>query len=260
MPLPTSENEIRQAVQEHYAGVAKSANSCCGPSCCSPSSTSLGYTAQELSSVPDGADLGLGCGNPQLISELRPGEVVLDLGSGAGFDCFLAANQVGATGRVIGVDMTPEMLERARQNATKGGYANVEFREGLIEKLPVEDGSIDVIMSNCVVNLSPAKAEVCHEAYRVLKQGGRIAISDVVALVPLPAEVRQELSLYSACIAGAATIDDMKSMLRDAGFENVEINARLEESRMMIQEWAPGSGLEEYVASAMITARKPEAR
>ncbi len=256
MPLPTSQDEIRQVVQEHYAEVAKSAQSCCAPSCCSPSSTSLGYTAEDLTSVPKGADLGLGCGNPQLISELKPGEVVLDLGSGAGFDCFLAANKVGPTGMVIGVDMTPEMLDRARQNAHKGGYSNVEFRQGLIEDLPVEAGTVDVIMSNCVVNLSPAKAQVYQEAFRVLKPGGRIAISDVVAFQPLPIEIREQLSLYSACIAGAATIADIEGMLRDAGFDNINIQAKLEESRMMVQEWAPGSGLEEYVASAMITASK----
>lgn len=257
MPLPTSQGEIRQAVQEHYAEVAKGAQSCCAPSCCSPSSTSLGYTVEDLTSVPEGADLGLGCGNPQLISELKPGEVVLDLGSGAGFDCFLAANKVGPSGKVIGVDMTPEMLERARQNATKGGYSNVEFRQGLIEDLPVEDGTIDVIMSNCVVNLSPAKAQVYQEAFRVLKPGGRIAISDVVAFQPLPAEVREQLSLYSACIAGAASIDDIEAMLAAAGFEAVNIEVRTEESRAMVQEWAPGSGLEAYVASAMIQARRP---
>lgn len=257
MPLPTSQDEIRQAVQDHYAEVAKASQSCCGPTCCSPSSTILGYTVKDLSSVPDGADLGLGCGNPQLISELKPGEVVLDLGSGAGFDCFLAANQVGPTGKVIGVDMTPEMLERARQIAAKGGYAHVEFRQGLIEDLPVEAGTVDVIMSNCVVNLSPAKAQVYEEAFRVLKPGGRIAISDVVAFQPLPVEIREQLSLYSACIAGAAPIDDIADMLRKAGFENVDIQPKLEESRMMVQEWAPGSGLEEYVASAMITASKP---
>lgn len=257
MPLPTSQHGIRQAVQEHYAEVAKASQSCCGPStCCTPSSTSLGYSVEDLTSVPEGADLGLGCGNPQLFSELKEGEVVLDLGSGAGFDCFLAARSVGESGRVIGVDMTPEMLERARQNALKGGYVNVEFREGLIEELPVEDGTIDVIMSNCVVNLSPAKAQVYQEAFRVLKPGGRIAISDVVALVPLPAEVRQELSLYSGCIAGAATIDEIKAMLQAAGFQQVEIAVKSTESRKMVQDWAPDSGLEDYVASAMIRARK----
>lgn len=257
MTLPTSEDEIRHAVRDHYAGVAKGTQGCCGPACCSPSSTDLGYTLDDLTSVPDGADLGLGCGNPQLFSDLKPGEVVLDLGSGAGFDCFLAANQVGSTGRVIGVDMTPEMLDRARQNAAKGGYTNVEFRQGLIEELPIEAGTIDAILSNCVVNLSPAKNLVYQEACRVLKPGGRIAISDVVAFKPLPAEVRQELSLYSACIAGAAAIDELEALLQAAGFQEVEIMVRGDESRKMVQDWAPGSGLEAYVASAMIRARKP---
>lgn len=259
MPLPTSQAEIRQAVQEHYAGVAKDATSCCGPACCSPSSTQLGYTLEDLTVVPAGADLGLGCGNPQLISELQPGEVVLDLGSGAGFDCFLAARQVGATGRVIGVDMTPEMLARARQNAERGGYANVEFREGLIEQLPVEDATIDVIMSNCVVNLSPAKELVYQEAFRVLKPGSRLAISDVVAYAPLPAAIREQLSLYSACIAGAAPIAELRAMLLAAGFEQVEIQVKTEDSREMVQAWAPDSGLEEFVAAAMIQARRPAA-
>ncbi len=256
--LPSSKEGIRQAVQQHYADVAKNAQSCCG-TCSSPASTSLGYTVEELASVPQGADMGLGCGSPQLFSELKADEVVLDLGSGAGFDCFLAANQVGPTGRVIGVDMTPEMLERAEQNAHKGGYGNVEFRRGLIEDLPVEDGLVDVILSNCVVNLSPAKEQVFREAYRVLKAGGRLAISDIVALVPLPPEVRQELSLYSACIAGAATVEEIAAMLQAAGFQDVDIAVRTNESRKMVQDWAPGSGLEDYVASAMIQARKPEA-
>lgn len=257
MTIPSSKEAIRLAVQEHYAEVAKGSQSCCGPACCSPSSTTLGYTPDDLTSVPEGADLGLGCGNPQLFSELRPGEVVLDLGSGAGFDCFLAANQVGPEGRVIGVDMTPEMLERARQNAVKGGYPQVEFRQGLIEDLPVETGSVDVILSNCVVNLSPAKEQVYREAFRVLQPGGRVAISDVLALMPLPAEVRQELSLYSACIAGAATVGEVTAMLRAAGFQDVDIQVKADESRKMVQDWAPGSGLEAYVASAMIRARKP---
>lgn len=260
MTIPSSKEAIRLAVQEHYAEVAKGSQSCCGPTCCSPSSTSLGYTLDDLTSVPEGADLGLGCGNPQLFSELKPGEVVLDLGSGAGFDCFLAANQVGPEGRVIGVDMTPEMLERARQNAVKGGYTQVEFREGMIEDLPVETASVDVILSNCVVNLSPAKDQVYREAFRVLKPGGRVAISDVLALVPLPAEVRQELSLYSACIAGAATVDEVTAMLQAAGFQEIDIRIKGDESRKMVQDWAPGSGLEAYVASAMIRARKPVAK
>lgn len=269
MPAPHSDDSIRQAVRETYAAVAASASSgCCGPvSCCSGDSsmpvaidsTRLGYSLIELQSVPEGSEMGLGCGNPQAIAALQAGETVLDLGSGGGFDCFLASKQVGASGHVIGVDMTPEMLERARQNAANGGYANVEFRQGLIEDLPVEDGTVDVILSNCVVNLSPDKAKVYREAYRVLKPGGRLAISDMVALMTLPSEAQQELSLYSACIAGAATIDENKALLEAAGFRDVDISSHAKESQEMVQGWAPGTGLEAYVASAMIRATKPEA-
>jgi SAM-dependent methyltransferase len=216
MNKPNAE-EIRQAVRETYGKVARegSENGCgcgcspegCGPGLLAPTARSasegMGYSKEEVDSVPDGADLGLGCGNPHGIAALKPGETVLDLGAGGGFDCFLAARQVGDSGRVIGVDMTPDMVSRARKNAEKGGYENVEFRLGEIERLPVADGSVDVILSNCVVNLSPAKSKVFEEAYRVLKPGGRLAISDIVATGPLSEAMKRDLELISGCVAGA---------------------------------------------------------
>ena len=209
-----------------------------------------------LSSVPAGADLGLGCGNPQAIAAIRPGETVLDLGSGAGFDCFLAARQVGAEGRVVGVDMTPPMIEKARANARKVGATNVEFRLGEIEHLPLPDACTDVVISNCVVNLSAEKAQVYREAFRVLRAGGRIAISDVVATQPLPSHVAADLAAHAGCIAGATPVDELRSMLADAGFRDVRVVVR-PESRVFIRDWVPGSGAEAYVASATIEAAKP---
>jgi len=216
----------------------------------------LGYDPQDLAAVPEGADLGLGCGNPQAIAELKPGETVLDLGSGAGLDCFLAARTVGPEGKVIGVDMTPEMLSRARKNAAKVRAANVEFRLGEIEHLPVADNSIDVIISNCVINLSPDKPQVFREAYRVLKPGGRLAITDIVALAPLPCEWKQDLSLLSGCISGASTPQELTGFLTAAGFQDIQISVN-EKSREFIKDWQPGMSLEKYVASATIKATKP---
>jgi SAM-dependent methyltransferase len=209
-----------------------------------------------VSSVPEGANLGLGCGNPQAIAELKPGETVLDLGSGGGFDCFLAAKQVGSTGTVIGVDMTGEMIERARENARKAETTNVEFRLGEIEHLPVADQSVDVILSNCVINLSPEKPAVFRDAFRVLKRGGRLAISDVVATAPLPDDVRNDVELHVGCTAGAATIGDLQSMLTEAGFAEIRITPR-EGSRELIREWLPDSNLADYVVSATIEAVRP---
>lgn len=216
----------------------------------------VGYSAAELQSAPAGSDLGLGCGNPQAVAALKPGETVLDLGSGAGFDGFLAARQVGTTGRVIGVDMTPEMLAKARKYAETEAYSNIEFRLGEIENLPVADSAVDVIISNCVINLSPDKSRVFREAFRVLKPGGRLAISDVVATAPLPDDVRNDLTLYSSCIAGAATVVDLEAMLRESGFDRVSIRPK-DESRQFIREWAPGRNIEDYIASALIEAVKP---
>lgn len=258
------EDVVRDAVRERYAGFATDSSSCCAPTtscgCGTPDekeiSRRLGYSEEELAAVPAGANLGLGCGNPQAIAELRAGEVVLDLGSGAGFDCFLAARQVGQSGRVIGVDMTPEMVAKARENARKAGFANVEFRLGEIEHLPVPDSSVDVILSNCVVNLSPDKPAVFREALRVLRRGGRLAISDVVATAPLPASVREDMRLLSACISGAADVDTLEAILVEAGFADIDIRP-VEESREFIRDWEPGSRLEDFVLSAAIRAVKP---
>lgn len=254
---------IRNAVRDNYGKVAlQEGGGCCSTSnCCAPVpaatvSQGLGYSTDEVNVVPDGANLGLGCGNPQAIAALQPGETVLDLGSGAGFDAFLAARAVGESGRVIGVDMTPEMIAKARANAQKGGYTNVEFRCGHIEQLPVDDDSIDVIISNCVINLSPEKARVFVDAFRVLKPGGRLAISDIVASAELPAEACQDLALYTGCMAGASSIDTLETMMRDAGFSDIAIQPK-DESREFIRTWAPGRGIEEYVVSATIKARKP---
>ena len=260
---------VREAVRKQYGRIGATGNANgggCTPSCCSSelassipcpgNSTKLGYSEEELSSVPEGANLGLGCGNPQAIAELKPGETVLDLGSGGGFDCFLAAKQVGQTGTVIGVDMTGEMIERARENAKKAATANVEFRLGEIEHLPVADGTVDVILSNCVINLSPDKPAVFRDAFRVLKRGGRLAISDIVATAPLPDDVRNNVELHVGCMAGAATIDELRSMLADAGFAEIRITPQ-EESRALIGEWFPDSNLADYVVSATIEAVRP---
>lgn len=258
---------IRESVRKRYGELAQQRRSGCGcaPSgCCSgpapasPGAASLqiGYSQEELQSVPVGADLGLGCGNPQAIAALQPGQSVLDLGSGAGFDCFLAARQVGESGRVIGVDMTAEMVAKARENAGEAGYANVEFRLGEIEHLPVADASVDVIISNCVINLSPDKGQVFREAFRILRPGGRLAISDVVATAPMPDEIRKDLALYAGCLAGAAAIDHLEAMLREAGFHQLRIQIK-EESRRFIRDWAPGRKIEDYLASASIEGVKP---
>ncbi|MFO0634576.1 MAG: arsenite methyltransferase [Nannocystaceae bacterium] len=253
-----NEEDVRAAVRERYGSVARTGTSC-GPACCGPApqaSLALGYSADDLAAVPEGANLGLGCGNPQAIAALQPGEVVLDLGAGAGFDCFLAARQVGPTGRVIGVDMTPEMIAKARANAARLATANVEFRMGEIEHLPVADASVDVIMSNCVINLSPAKGSVFTEAFRVLVPGGRLAVSDVVKLRALPPALARDLDALTGCVSGAASVDEIRAMLEAAGFTEIRIDVEAG-SREFIQEWLPGSGVEDYVASARITATRP---
>ena len=264
----TKADEIRQRVRSAYSEVAEASDSggCCGEasSCCGVSdevqinaliSTRLGYTQEELDKVPEGADMGLGCGNPRAIASLKSGEVVLDLGSGGGFDAFLAAQEVGENGRVIGIDMTPAMISKARNNAEKARFRNVEFRLGEIEYLPVADNCVDVIISNCVINLSPDKAGVFHEAYRVLKTGGRLAISDVVASTDLPETLRHDPYLHSACVSGASTIDELQSVLAEAGFSDIRIQPK-DESREFIKDWAPGSGVEKYVVAAVIEAIK----
>jgi ubiquinone/menaquinone biosynthesis C-methylase UbiE len=205
--------------------------------------------------VPEGADLGLGCGNPQAIAHLQPGEVVLDLGSGAGIDCFLAAEKVGPTGRVIGVDMTPAMLARARDNARAVNATNIEFRMGEIEHLPLADASVDVVISNCVVNLSPDKPAVYREAFRVLRSGGRVAIADVVATGDLPDEVQKDLAAYTGCVVGAASITAVERMLAEAGFVDIRVRA-IDGSDVLVREWLPGSRAADYVVSATVEARK----
>ncbi len=256
-------DEIRQAVRRQYGQVAESEGCGCGPVCCGSTapadklSQALGYSAHETALVPQGANMGLGCGNPQAIADLKPGETVLDLGSGGGFDCFLAARQVGDAGRVIGVDMTPEMVTKARANAEKGGYRNVEFRLGEIENLPVADASVDVIISNCVINLSPNKPRVFAEAWRALKPGGRLAVSDVVAFAELPEDIRQDMALFTGCMAGASLISEVEEMLRASGFRQIRV-APKDESKTFIQGWAPGKPVTDYVVSASIEAIKPE--
>jgi SAM-dependent methyltransferase len=249
-------DQIRTNVRNAYAKVAQGGSGC-GVGCCGTEgegSLALGYTEAEQKAVPEGADLGLGCGNPGAIAALSPGETVLDLGSGGGFDCFLAHKRVGASGRVIGVDMTPEMIARARGNARKVNATNVEFRLGEIEHLPVEDETVDAILSNCVINLSPDKASVFREAFRVLKPGGRLSISDVVALKPMPTELADSVEALTGCVAGAARVPELEALLVAAGFAQVSVDPR-PNSAAIIARCMPGT--EDYVASAVITAQKP---
>jgi SAM-dependent methyltransferase len=240
-------------VQETYGRIAREGGKCCAGGCCA--SEKLGYSEADLASVPDGADMGLGCGNPQAIAALKEGECVLDLGSGGGFDSFLAARQVGAHGRVIGVDMTPEMVSKARANTGRTNATNVEFRLGEIEHLPVADESIDVILSNCVINLAPDKRAVFREAFRVLKQGGRLAIADVVATAPIPDALLADLQAFTGCIAGAAHVDELRAILREVGFTEIRIQVN-EASRTLMGEFFPGTDAPSVVASATIEAIK----
>jgi len=262
-------DKIRQQVQKSYAQVAEadSNGECCGTesSCCGVSddnvintliSTRLGYSRNDLDTVPEGADMGLGCGNPRAIAGITQGETVLDLGSGGGLDCFLAAAETGKKGYVIGIDMTSAMVSKARINASKGNYTNVEFRLGEIEHMPVANDTVDVIISNCVINLSPDKKQVFAEAFRVLKPGGRLAISDVVTSIDLPKEIKNDPTLYSGCVAGASQVDELHTILENVGFEQININPK-DESKAFIKDWAPHRGIENYVLSATIEAVKP---
>jgi len=251
----SSSDTIRQEVRRRYGATARGESSCADDCCTSTSSDTLGYSDEDSAFAPEAATLGLGCGNPLAIASLEKGQTVLDLGSGAGFDCFLAARAVGPTGKVIGVDMTHEMLAKARANAKKNGFDNVEFRLGEIEALPVADESVDVIISNCVINLSPQKERVFREAFRVLTPGGRLAVADIVATAPLPEEVKGDWAAYTGCMAGASQIDDLEKMLRNAGFDRIKI-APKDASRSFIREWLPGKQVEEYLVSATIEATK----
>jgi SAM-dependent methyltransferase len=259
--------DIKTMVRTRYGSIAAAdTTSCCAPaaSCCAPTTRTdaadkaraMGYSDAELTAIPDGANLGLGCGNPQAIAAMRPGETVIDLGSGAGFDCFLAARAVGLTGHVIGVDMTHEMLAKARANAARIGAANVEFRLGELEHLPVADNTADVILSNCVINLVPDKEQVFREAYRALKSGGRLAISDVVNIAPLSPDLSGDADLICGCVVGAAPVAQIEAWLAAAGFQQIKVVVK-PESRDLIATWAPGRGVEDCVVSASIEARKP---
>ena len=263
--MTSAETEtLKAAVRTTYGRIASEdrTSGCCGSTGCCGTATStvggsseaIGYSEEERRSAPEGSDLGLGCGNPQAIAELAPGERVLDLGSGAGFDAFLAARQVGSSGSVIGVDMTPEMIARARGNVLKTDFENVEFRLGEIEHLPVANESVDVIMSNCVINLSTDKPAVFREAYRVLAPGGRLAISDIVALRAIPDAVRNDLEAYAGCVSGAALVAEVEGMLRDSGFQDVRVELK-PDSEALVQDWSPGA--ESLIASALIRAVKP---
>lgn len=278
--------QVRESVRDTYGKVAlagigasgaSQSTSCCGPAdksaettpvsscgCREPGfsakqmSTTMGYSKEDMDNVPEGANMGLGCGNPVAFASLKPGETVVDLGSGGGFDCFLSAKEVGKTGRVIGVDMTPEMISKARRNAEAAEASNVEFRLGEIEHLPVADNSADIVMSNCVINLSPDKQSVYRDAFRVLKPGGRLSISDVLATAPLPEKIRNDLSLVGACVGGAATIGDTEEMLEQAGFTDIRITPK-DYSRDLIRQWYPAKSQHalDYVVSAYIEAVKP---
>lgn len=276
---------IRESVRSAYASRVKSGG-CCGPAKeeasaqdferYTKSALRMGYSQDDVEAVPEGANLGLGCGAPLMAAQVKPGETVLDLGSGAGFDAFIAAQAVGPEGKVIGVDMTPEMIAQARENATKAGVENVEFRHGFIEEMPVENDTVDVLISNCVINLSPDKPAVFREAFRVLRPGGRVAVSDIVLTEPLPPAVAENMAAYVGCVAGASLLDDYLSYMKEAGFEDIQV-AESQQAVESLPEDDPivlsvleetGSccldelsaeikGIASHVLSAKVTARKP---
>lgn len=258
---------IREHIRKSYAEIALNGGGCgCGCDCNTQLgeenvfdtgiiTRNIGYSEDDLKELPQAANMGLGCGNPIAIASLKEGEVVLDLGSGGGLDCFFARNQVGETGFVIGVDMTPEMIKRSRDIAEKEGYENVDFRLGEIENLPVANETIDVIISNCVINLSLDKERVFSEAFRVLKPGGRLAIADIVATAELPEEVKNSLAMMAGCIAGAEFVDNLKEMLNRVGFSQITLTPK-NNSQAILDTWAPGKQLSDYIASYMIEAVK----
>lgn len=267
--MSVNKEEIRAYIRKNYAKVAvskgKGAGCCSTSGCCGDNSINikdakeaakaLGYSLEELASIPEGANMGLGCGNPVAIASLKEGETVLDLGSGGGIDCFFARSKVGDSGHVIGVDMTPEMIELSRKNAAEEGYDNVEFRLGEIEHLPVADNSVDVIISNCVINLSLDKKQVFREAYRVLKNGGRISISDVAAKAELTEEIKKDLSAIAGCIAGAELVDNIRAILTEVGFKDISLKEKAN-SGDIINSWVPGRNLDKAVGSFIIEAKK----
>jgi arsenite methyltransferase len=281
--MNVKDTNIKKHVRDRYARAARTGSSCCGSvssPCCGgqmdvsqgQASRLVGYSPEELAAVPEDANLGLGCGNPTALAGLKPDETVLDLGSGAGIDCFLSARKVGPAGRVIGVDMTPEMIDRARENARKNGFANVEFRLGEIENLPVADNTVDVILSNCVINLSTDKPRVFREAFRVLRPGGRLMVSDLALKRPLPKEIRTSVEAYVACIAGAMVKDDYLGAIREAGFKDVEVvSEKTFPAELVLEDsLAPKvaktlklsrKALEEHISSVLslnVTATKPK--
>lgn len=262
----TDKEKLRELVRKRYSEIAvKSTGSggcCCSSNCCGDTAVNvkeaamkMGYSEDDLANTPLEANMGLGCGNPIAIAALKEGETVLDLGSGGGFDCFLARARVGETGHVVGVDMTPEMVKLARENAKKSGYKNVEFRLGEIEHLPVADESVDVIISNCVINLSLDKEQVFKEAYRVLKPGGRISISDVVATAELPEQIKKDLAMITGCIAGAEHVENVRSMMQNAGFKNIKLTPK-DNSREILKSWLPDRNIEDFVSLYIIEAKK----
>lgn len=264
--MTMNKEKIRESIRKNYAEVAiKSTQGgcCCSSVCCGgdtsvdigEASKRIGYSEEDLSIVPGEANMGLGCGNPIAIASIKEGQIVLDLGSGGGFDCFLARNQVGDSGYVIGVDMTPEMIKLARNNAEKVGYSNIEFRLGEIEHIPVADASVDIIISNCVINLSLDKMKVFNDAYRVLKEGGRLSISDIVATAQLPENIKKDLALVSGCIGGAEYVEDIRIMLQNAGFQEIKLTPK-DNSREIINSWIPDKNVEDFVSSFIIEAIK----
>ena len=263
--MNNTNEDVREYIRDNYSKVAQQGVEapCCGSGCsCSgtaidvnAASAMLGYSEEDISNSPLESNMALGCGNPIAIAALKKGETVLDLGSGGGFDCFLAGKQVGETGRVIGVDMTPDMIKLARKNAEKGGYTNVEFRLGEIEFLPIADNSVDVIISNCVINLSLDKEQVFKEAFRVLKPGGRLSISDIVATAEIPPMVKQDIAMIAGCIGGAEHIDTIKALLQKAGFANIHMTPK-NNSKEIVESWMPNSDIGDIIASYIIEAVK----
>ncbi len=258
--MKSTNKNRKKTILEVYGSIGASCchtePSCCGSTGAVGTSERLGYSPDVIGKIPEGTDLGLGCGNPLALAQVQSGETVLDLGSGAGFDCFIAAREVGNEGKVIGIDMTPEMIDTARANALKAGIDNVEFHLGEIENLPLKDTSVDVVISNCVVNLSLDKQTVYNEAFRVLKPGGRLAISDILTRIPLPEKIKQDEKLVAGCVGGAISADELYPIIERAGFINISIVPK-SNSDAIISGWKPGDNIEQYIFSAYITANKP---